>query len=193
MKQLRTALVTGILVLVPFVATIDIVWWLITTLNQSVSRFLPALPPQMHGLGLLVALGIIVLVGLLTQNIFGHWVITRLEALLRRIHVVGSLYGGIKRFLETLISPKTGQFTGVVLVEFPRAGIYSIGFRTGRPDSKLAVSSDVTSVFVPCTPNPTSGFYLLVKEGELVALDISVQEAFKIVISMGLVTSEEPT
>ncbi len=192
MKQIRRAFVTGILILVPLVATMDILLWLIGSIDNSVSRFLPELPFTFQGFGVLIAIAVILLVGALTQNMMGNWVVNFIDSWLRKIHVVGGLYSGIKKFLETIISPRGDQFHGVVLVQFPRAGVYSVGFRTGRPDPKLKLTDrDLTSVFVPCTPNPTSGFYLLVPETELKTLDISVQEAFKIVISMGLVTSEE--
>ncbi|MBI1861721.1 MAG: DUF502 domain-containing protein [Deltaproteobacteria bacterium] len=189
MKQLRRAFVTGVLILVPLVATIDILLWFISTIDRSVARFLPVMP---FGSGILISLGMVIAVGLLFQNRLGAWAVNEMDSWLRRVHVVGGLYSGIKKFLETIISPRSDQFSGVVLVPFPRTGIYSIGFRTGKPDPKLNLpkEKELTSVFVPCTPNPTSGFYLLIPEDELVALDISVQEAFKIVISMGLVTSE---
>lgn len=191
MKQFQRAFVTGILVLVPLLATIDILLWLVGSIDRSVSRFLPELPFNFKGFGVLIAFVMITIVGFLTQNMIGGWLVTAMDSSLRRIRVVGGLYSGIKKFLETIISPRSDQFTGVVLVQFPRQGAYSIGFRTGKPDPKLAVGKELTSVFVPCTPNPTSGFYLLIPESELLPLHISVQEAFKIVISMGLVTSEE--
>lgn len=193
MKQLRSAFVTGILILVPLVATLDILLWFVGTVDRSVSRFLPALPFQFSGFGLIISLVMIVSVGFLMQNRIGKWAVNLMDSWLRKVHIIGGLYSGIKKFLETIINPRNDQFHGVVLVPFPRTGIYSIGFRTGKPDHKLQLPKDkeLTSVFVPCTPNPTSGFYLLIPEDELLPLDISVQEAFKIVISMGLVTSEE--
>jgi uncharacterized membrane protein len=192
MKSLRRIFVTGLLVLVPFLVTLDIVFWLVRSIDGTVRRFIFWLPLDYYGVGLLVALGVILLIGLVAQNFIGHWVVNLIDSSLRRVHIIGGIYGGIKKFLETILNPRSDKFSGVVLVSFPREGIYSIGFRTGKPDPKLGLhGKDLTSVFIPCTPNPTSGFYLLVPEHELITLSLSVQEAFRIVISMGLVTSDE--
>jgi len=195
MKQLRLAFLTGILVLVPLMITIDILRWLVQSIDRSVRQYLPnmMLPFDFGGLGVLFALILILVVGFLTQNFIGEWFVRTLDGWIRRIPLGGGLYSSIKKFLETIVNPRSDRFKGVVLVQFPRSGIYSIGFRTGIPDSHLSrkISNPVVNVFVPCTPNPTSGFYILVLEEELIPLDISVQEAFKIVISMGIVTTEE--
>ena len=199
MKRIRNAFVTGMLILVPVVATIQILGWLIGAVENSVRGILPTslFPFDFRGLGLLTALLLIFLVGTLTQNYAGRWLVATIDAGIARISIVGGLYSGIKKFLETIFHPGGEKFKGTVLVEFPRKGIYSIGFRTGVPDPKLTrqkgLGKDLVNIFVPCTPNPTSGFYLLVPEEDLVPLDLSVQEAFKIVISMGIVTSEEST
>jgi len=194
MKRLRDAFVTGCLVLVPVLATIQLLLWVIQTLDENIRNFFPTqiLPFDFKGLGILLAIVVIIATGFLTHNYIGELLIRAFDTAIRKVSIIGGIYGSIKKFLETIFNPRNDQFKGAVLVEFPRKGIYSIGFRTGRPDPKIAKKDPrpLTNIFVPCTPNPTSGFYLLVPEDELVPLDISVQEAFKIVISMGIVTSE---
>jgi uncharacterized membrane protein len=195
MRQLRNIFVTGCLVLAPLLFTIQILLWFVHTVDNNIRNFIPTflLPFDFNGLGLLLALGLIFVVGFLTQNYIGKWIVNLLDIGIKKISIVGGIYSSIKKFLETVFHPKSDQFKGTVLVQFPRNGVYSIGFRTGTPDKKLTSheSKKLTNVFVPCTPNPTSGFYLLVPEDELVPLDLTVQEAFKIVISMGIVTSHE--
>ena len=193
MKSIRSAFVTGPLVLVPFMATIDILRWFIRSIDNSAKQYMPNVPFDFPGLGLIIAIALVLLVGALTQNYIGKYLVDLIDSLIRRLTIVGGIYGGIKKFLETIFNPRSDKFNGVVLVQFPRQGIYSIGFRTGHPDHKLLADVDksLVNVFVPCTPNPTSGFYLLVPEKELVTLKMSVQEAFKTVISVGIVTSDD--
>jgi len=194
MKRLRSAFVTGLLVCVPLLATIDLLVWFVRSVDNSIRDYLPEHLGMLdfRGSGLILVVILILMTGALTQNYAGEWVIAMLDAGIRRIPLGGGIYSGIKKFLNTIFNPSNDQFKEAVLVQFPRTGIYSIGFRTGHPDHKLeeAAGGKLANVFVPCTPNPTSGFYLLVREEELVPLDLSVQEAFKIIISMGIVTSE---
>lgn len=195
MKTLRSAFITGLLVLVPFMLTIDILRWFVNTIDTSARKYLPTefLPFDFRGLGLLIALIIIILVGVLAQNFIGHWFLGVVDSWVKIIPLGGGIYSSIKKFLETVLNPQSNQFKGVVLVQFPKDGIYSVGFRTGQPAHQIAkrTPKKLVNVFVPCTPNPTSGFYLLVPEEELIALEMSVQEAFKIVVSMGIVTADE--
>ncbi|NBX92611.1 MAG: DUF502 domain-containing protein [Proteobacteria bacterium] len=194
MKQLQRAFVTGVLVLVPVFITINIFRWVIATIDNIAKLYLPnfILKLDFPGLGLVIALALILLIGSLAQNLAGEWVLNVFDHTFRRIKFVGGIYGAIRKFLETVVTPGSDRFSAAVLVEFPRSGVYSIGFRTGKPDSKIPTQNrHLVNVFVPLTPNPTSGFYLLVPEEELVALPFTVQEAFKLVISLGIVTSEE--
>jgi uncharacterized membrane protein len=194
MKRLRSAFVTGLLVCVPLLATLDILVWFVRAVDDSIRNYLPGQLGYLdfRGSGLILAIALILLTGALTQNYAGVWLISVLDGAIRRVPLGGGIYAGIKKFLETIFNPSNDQFKEAVLVQFPRAGIYSIGFRTGHPDAKLekAAGGKFANIFVPCTPNPTAGFYLLVREEELIPLDLPVPEAFKIVISMGIVTSE---
>ena len=198
MKVLRTYFITGLLIVFPVLATIDIFRWVIRVVENSERGILPTalLPFDFPGLGFLIALSLILLAGMAAQNYLGRWLVDVLDHAIKKISVVGGIYGGIKKFLQTILGQKKDdRFQGVVLVPFPREGVYSIGFRTGAPDPKLHLNKEEgwVNIFVPCTPNPTSGFYLLVKEKDLRPLSLSVQEAFKIVISLGLVSSEDQT
>ncbi|MBY0369507.1 DUF502 domain-containing protein [bacterium] len=193
MKELRNAFITGALLLVPIVATLNLLVWLIASLEGSVRNFMPTsyLPFDFPGLGLVFSITIILLVGTAAKNHVGQASFNFFDSMLRKAPLAGSIYSTIRKFLETILNPQSDKFHGVVLVHFPSQQHLSIGFRTGKPDRRLGAPADLVNVFVPCTPNPTSGFYLLVKESELTPLDISVQEAFKIVISMGIVTLDE--
>lgn len=192
-RNLRNSFVAGLLVLFPLLATIDILRWFIRTVDLSVRSYLPSgiFPFEFSGVGFLFAIALVLGTGFLAQNFIGKALVTLFDSMVRRMPVIGGLYGTIKKFLETILSSNADQFHEAVLVQFPREGVYSIGFRTGRPDPILiaATTKQIVNVFVPCTPNPTSGFYLLVEESELIPLTISVQDAFKIVVSMGIVTS----
>lgn len=192
MRQLRAAFITGILVMVPLMATVDILRWFVRGIDNAARNYLPSLPFDFPGLGLLIVLGTILFVGALTQNFIGQWLVAMSDQWIKRTPLVGGMYGAIKKFLETVFNPRSDKFSGVALVQFPREGIYSIGFRTGKPAPEIAgKNANLVNLFVPCTPNPTSGFYLMVPESELIPLHMSVQEAFKIVISMGIVTGDE--
>ncbi|MCX6103198.1 MAG: DUF502 domain-containing protein [Proteobacteria bacterium] len=198
MKQLRTAMLTGVLVLAPLMATINILRWLIVNLDATVSQYLPAkITHDYPGLGLVSVLLLILIIGALTQNYVGQWLVNLLDSGVKKLPLIGSIYSTIKKFLATIVNPGSDKFSGVVLVQFPRNGVYSIGFRTGKPDARIIPKvldnehAKFVNVFVPCTPNPTSGFYLWVKEEDVTPLDISVQEAFKTVVSMGIVSGED--
>lgn len=194
MRKLRTLLITGILVLVPVMATVDILRWFIRGVDRIVQSYMPnvILPIDFPGLGVIVVFFVILIVGALAQNLVGQWLVNSLDQWVKRAPFVGGIYGAIKKFLETIFNPRSDKFSGVALIEFPRQGIYSIGFRTGKPDPKITTKEkNLVNLFVPCTPNPTSGFYLMVSEDSLIPLDMTVQEAFKIVISMGIVTSDD--
>ena len=191
-------MLTGVLVLAPLMATINILLWLIVNLDATVSQYLPAkITHDYPGLGLVSVLLLILIIGALTQNYVGQWLVNLLDSGVKKLPLIGSIYSTIKKFLATIVNPGSDKFSGVVLVQFHRNGVYSIGFRTGKPDARIIPKvldnehAKFVNVFVPCTPNPTSGFYLWVKEEDVTPLDISVQEAFKTVVSMGIVSGED--
>ncbi len=185
----------GILVLVPAMLTIHILRWFVQSIDSSTRQYLPTfiLPFDFGGLGVIIAVLVILTTGVLARNYAGAWFVSWADGWIRKIPLGGGLYSSIKKFLETIVNPSSDKFKGVVLVQFPRLGVYSIGFRTGIPDPHISrkIPKNLVNVFVPCTPNPTSGFYLMVPEDELVPLDVSVQQAFRIVISLGIVNTED--
>lgn len=196
MKKLRRLFITGFLVLIPVLATADIFLWVIRRADSSARYYIPEglIPFDFSGLGVVVAVTIIFIVGALTQNYIGTWIVKRLDQIVTKFPLVGGIYKAIKQFLETILNPQNDQFKQAVIAEFPKPGVYSIGFLTGEPDSRLAhgQKEKMVNVFFPMTPNPTSGFYVLFPESELIELKMPVQEAFKTLISMGIVTTEPP-
>jgi uncharacterized membrane protein len=131
-------------------------------------------------------------VGFLSANILGRSVVGAYERVLRKIPLVRGIYAAVKQVMEQLLSDKTDKFRGVVLFEFPRKGVYSLGFVTGSTSGEIGDKTEgrALNVFLPCTPNPTSGFYLVVREEEVIPVDLSVEQAFKIILSGGMVGSD---
>jgi uncharacterized membrane protein len=141
------------------------------------------------GVGIALSLLLLFVTGLIARNLFGKRIVTGIEDMVRRIPVVGAVYGGAKSFSETVLTDKGRSFKQVVMVEFPRKGIYSIGFITSHEleEVQAKTEQDVTCVFVPTTPNPTTGFIVLVPKDEVVMLDMTVDEAFKMLLTLGVV------
>jgi uncharacterized membrane protein len=189
-KTLRRYFITGIVVIVPIWVTVLIIRAVINLINKTFN-FLPlVLQPktyfQFFGVGLIIALLLIMLVGVLGSNYLGKRFLRFGENLLEKIPVVKTIYQGVK-YLTTGIVGDKKVFSRVVLLEFPARGLSLIGFVTGEaaglvPDSR---GKKLLKVFVPTTPNPTTGFFFIVAEDELQFLDISVEEAFKLIISAG--------
>ncbi|UCF72255.1 MAG: DUF502 domain-containing protein [Deltaproteobacteria bacterium] len=202
MKGLRTSLknyfLTGLLVILPVFVTVYIVLFLIRGMD-AILRFIPAryLPETyLHyipGLGLILAIILISAVGVLTRNFAGRRVVQFWEDMVDRIPLVRIIYSGVKQLLEAFFVQKTGAFRRVALLEYPRRGVYVIGFITGesRGEVQRKTNKTMINVFVPTTPNPTSGFYVLMPEDELVVLDMTVEDAFKLIISGGIFTPTE--
>ncbi|MFH0787262.1 MAG: DUF502 domain-containing protein [Pseudomonadota bacterium] len=193
---LKTYLLTGLIVVVPITITI----YIIQALMGVMDKFLAFLPNAYHpetllgrhipGLGLVLVTILVFLVGLLTHNYFGKKVIQLWDLMVGRIPIVRNIYQAIKQLTEAVFSNTGSHFKQVVLVEFPRRGLYSLGFVAGPARGELAAKAghQVMNVFIPCTPNPTTGYYVLVPEKDLIFLEMSVEEGFKTVISSGLVS-----
>ncbi len=199
-KGLKGYFITGLLVVVPLYISIYVLS-LIVGFMDNVLGLLPAfvhpdtyLPFHIPGLGVIFTVGVILLAGLLTRNIFGKALVSFGERLISKIPLLRMVYNSTKQFLETFFSEEHVGFKHVVLVEFPRSGAYSVGFQTGRPKGSLKekTSADSVSVFVPTTPNPTTGFYIVVKESEVIPIDLSVEDAFKIIMTAGMVMPDKP-
>ena len=203
MKRLRTSLkncfLTGLLVILPISITVYVVWGLIRAMDAILkyipAKYLPETYLQIHipGLGLILVVILVFVVGLLTRNIIGRKIVHLGENIVDRIPLVRVLYTGVKQLLEPLFLQKTNGFKRVALIEYPRRGVHVIGFVTGESKGEVQnkTSKNMMNVFVPTTPNPTSGFYILIPEDEVVYLNMSVEDAFKLIISGGIVSPPE--
>jgi uncharacterized membrane protein len=195
---MRKYFITGLLVLVPLAITAWVLSLVITTMDQS----LLILPKNwqtptlfgfnIHGLGTILTVLIVFVTGLLANNLVGNYVLGLWEKLLKRIPVVSSLYGSVKQVSDTLFSSSGNAFRKAVLIPYPHADSYTIAFLTGVPggDVKNHLVGDFISVYVPTTPNPTSGFFLMMEKSRVVELDMSVDAALKYIVSMGVVAPE---
>lgn len=191
--MLKRIFFTGLLILVPLGITIWVLNLIVTTLDQTLLLLPPSVrtqPPfNIPGMGVILTLAIIFAVGVAGRNFIGRRLFVWWEALLRRIPVVSAIYSSVKQVSDTLLSPSGQAFRKPVLVEFPRAGSWTIGFVVGSPGAGLQgpLTGEHASVYVPTAPNPTSGYVLIVPIDQLVDLDITVDEALKFVVSMGVV------
>lgn len=201
MKRLRAYFLTGVVVAGPLAITAYLTWSIVGWVDGLVKPLLPAaynpdtyLDFPIPGVGLIVALAGLTLLGFLTANIFGRALISFGEHLLGRLPIVRNLYGGLKQIFETVLSERGSSFQKAALIEYPRLGLWSIVFVSttakGEVAEKIPDEDEIVSVFLPTTPNPTSGFLLYVRRREVVELDMTVEEAAKLVISAGLVTPE---
>ena len=192
-------LLTGLLVWVPLGITLWVLNLIIGTLDLTLS-LLPAhwqpdeiLGIHIPGLGVILTVVVLVATGLLVRNVFGQRLLTYWEGMLRRIPFVNAIYNSVKQVSDTLLSDSGNAFRKVLLVRYPHPGAWSLAFLTSVPGEVARVlgGEEYVGVFVPTTPSPVNGFYFYVKKSETVELDISVDAAFKAIISMGVVTTPE--
>ena len=183
------------LIWLPIMITVWVVRFLSGILDQSLVLIPPPWRPEalfgryIPGLGIILSLLLLLVTGVLVKNLFGRQMVKGFENLVRRIPVVGQIYGGAKTFSETVLADKGRSFKQVVLVKFPHPGVYSIGFITSEEleEAQARTAEDVTCVLVPTTPNPTTGFLILVPKKDVIYLDMSVDEAVKMVLTLGVV------
>ncbi len=200
-QDLKNDLIAGLLVVIPLATTI----WLTIAIASWVVNFLTRIPKQLNpfddmnpilvnllnlGVGLAVPLLCILLIGLMARNIAGRWLLDVGEDVLEAIPLAGAVYKTLKQLLETLLKDTNGRFRRVILVEYPRRGLWAIAFVTGSMSNEIQAQMvrPVLSVFIPTTPNPTTGWYAVVPEDEVINLSMSIEDAFKVVISGGIVT-----
>jgi uncharacterized membrane protein len=194
-RKFRNYLIGGLLVWIPIMVTFWVLRFLSGILDQSLLLVPPPWRPEalfgryIPGLGIILSLLLLFVTGLLVKNLFGRQLVGAAERLVRRIPVVGTIYGGAKSFSETVLTDTGRSFKQVVMVEFPRKGLYSIGFITAEDLEELQARTEqeVICVFVPTTPNPTTGFLVMVPRNEVTVLDMSVDEAFKTLVTLGVV------
>jgi uncharacterized membrane protein len=195
---MKKYLVTGLLIWIPLAITIWVLHLIVTTMDQTLKllpfEFRPELVMfgqvvHIPGLGVIGTILVVLVTGLFASNIIGQRLITFWENLLGRIPVVKTLYHGVKQVSDTMFAPGGQAFRKALLVQYPRAGSWTIAFQTGQPGGVVAshLPGEYVSVYVPTTPNPTSGFFLMMPKGDVVELDMSVDDALKYVISMGVV------
>jgi uncharacterized membrane protein len=191
-KKLRAQFITGILIVVPIGAAILILRWLFLTFDnilQPVAESL--LGYSIPGLGLGITVVLIYLVGVVAMNVIGRRLIGYGESLLARVPLFRYLYTGIKQILQSFATPREGGFLQVVLVEFPKKGMRAIGFVTS--ESCVESGEKLLSVFIPTSPNPTSGYLEIVKEHDIIKTNISIDDALKMVLSAGKISLQEIT
>ncbi len=199
--RMRAYFLAGVLVTAPVSITFYLAYLFITFVDSKVTPLIPArfnpetyLPFALPGLGLFVVVIGLTLIGALTAGFFGRLIVRFYEGLLARMPVVRNVYGALKQIIETVLAQQSNAFRQAVLVEYPRRDIWAIGFLTGTTKGEVQVRTDrpMLNVFLPTTPNPTSGFLLFVPEEDIIELDMTVEEAIKMVISGGIVTPELP-
>ena len=195
MSALRKWLVAGLLAIVPVVVTLAVLRWIVNTLDSTLLILPEAWQPDrligyhIPGFGVLLTLAILLIVGAVVSNFFGRKIVEWGDQLVTRIPVVRSIYSSVKQVSDTLFSPSGNAFRTAVLVQWPRADMWTIGFVTGAPGGDAAnyLVGDYVSVYVPTTPNPTGGYFVMLRKSDCIELKMSVDEALKYVISMGVV------
>lgn len=200
-QRLRTDFLTGLVVVLPMFLTAYIIWWFVGFVDDKVVPLIPrAYDPQnvfgrnIFGFGLLLFVSFTTLVGALTKNLIGRQIVAFGESVLSRTPIVRPIYNGLKQIAETLFTNSGNSFERACLVEYPRKGAWSVAFMSSRVHREITerTGADLVSVFVPMTPNPTTGFLRFFPRDEIVPLDMSLEDATKLIISAGLVTEPTP-
>jgi uncharacterized membrane protein len=194
-SQLRRYFITGLLVWVPVVITVWVLSILVRTMDQTLLLLPPALRTEswlgvyVPGMGVILTLLVVFLTGLFAANILGQRLMNVWERALARIPVVNSIYNGVKQVSDTLLAPGGQAFRKALLVQWPCPGMWTVAFLTGKPGGDVAnhLQGDYISIYVPTTPNPTSGYFVMVPRSAVVELDMTVDDALKYIVSMGVV------
>jgi uncharacterized membrane protein len=197
-QLIKRYFITGLLIWVPLAITAWVLVLIVGTMDQSLRLLPEAIHPRsvlgfdIPGVGAILTLLIIVLTGLLAANFIGQRLVVWWEMLLARIPVVNSIYNSVKQVSDTLFSSSGNAFRKALLIEYPRRGAWTIAFLTGKPGGEVIrhLDGEYVSVYVPTTPNPTSGFFLMLPKVEVIELEMSVDTALKYVISMGVVAPQ---
>ncbi len=202
MTRLRNYFLTGFIVCAPLAITAYLTWSFVGWVDSWVKPYIPAryspdtyLPFTVPGFGLIVALVLITLIGFLTANIVGRAIVNFGERLLGRMPLVRGIYRSLKQIFETILSNKGDMFSQVGLVEYPRKDVWSLVFVAGEKQTEINEKLDVEgdpliAVFMPCTPNPTTGFLMYVRKSEVVMLDMTIEEGARLIVSAGLVAPD---
>jgi len=195
MHAVRKWLLAGLLVVVPVAITVSVLQWIIGILDQTLLILPQAWHPDqllgyhIPGFGVLLTLAILLVVGATASNFIGKKLVAFGDAIVHRIPVVRSIYSSVKQVSDTLFSESGNAFRTAVLLQWPMPGVWTIGFVTGAPGGEVMrhLEGEYLSVYVPTTPNPTGGYFVMVRKSDCVELKMSVDEALKYVVSMGVV------
>ena len=200
MQRIRAYLLAGILITAPISLTLYLAWVFIGFVDSKITPLIPYsynpetyLPFALPGLGLVILVIALISIGALTAGFLGRIWLRLSENVLTRMPVIRNVYGALKQILETVLAQQSNAFREAVLVEYPRRGIWAIAFITGRTEGEVQniTEEECTNIFLPTTPNPTSGFLLFVPKKDLISLSMTVEEAIKMVISGGIVTPDD--
>jgi len=200
MAALRKWLFTGLLVVVPGVITAWVLSWIVGALDQTLAILPGSWQPDrllgfhIPGFGVLLTLSILLVVGAFASNFAGRKLVQWGDALVSRIPVVRSIYSSVKQVSDTLFSESGNAFRTAVLVQWPREGVWTVAFITGNPSGEVAgyLRDEYVSVYVPTTPNPTGGYFVLMRRSDCLELDMSIDAALKYIVSMGVVAPPDP-
>ncbi|MEQ9642825.1 MAG: DUF502 domain-containing protein [Alphaproteobacteria bacterium] len=199
--RLRNWFLTGIVVTAPIAITIYLAWVFVAWVDDTITPLIPHkynpetyLPFSVPGLGLVVVVIFLTFIGFITANLFGRTILAFGERLVNQMPIVRTVYSALKQILETVLKSSSRSFKDVVLVQYPREGIWALAFVTANTEGELTrrLPDELVSIFIPTTPNPTSGFLLFVPRKDCIFLDMSVEEAAKLIISAGVITPPDP-
>jgi uncharacterized membrane protein len=199
-RAMRRYFMSGLLIWIPIIATVAVVHFILDLLDGLMGwlprqwQFQAWTGWHVPGAGAVLALVVLLLTGLLVTNIIGRTLVDLWEELMHRIPFVRAIYGGVKSFSSSLLSNQGSSFKKVLLVQYPRAGVWSVGFQTAAdiPEITARTGAPQVCVFIPTTPNPTSGFIIMVPRSEIIELAMSIDDAMKMVITLGVVTPQHP-
>jgi uncharacterized membrane protein len=198
MSRLKKYFITGLLVIVPLYITVSVLTFIVRLMDNVFNVLPPILRPDTYlpfripGLGIVLTLVGVTIVGVLAQNFVGRWLVSLGDKFFIKIPFLSVIYNATKQFLETFLKEGHQGFERVVIFEFPRKGVYSMGFVTGETKGELKskTEGDTISIFLPTTPNPTSGYYIMVPRKDVIELDMHVEDAFKVIMTGGIVVPE---
>lgn len=201
LKHFRRYFITGLLVLLPLLISVKLLIWGFNIVNglvggDFISRYLfVKFQIKLPGAGLVILILLILLTGLIAQNYIGKRLIHLGELILRKIPILSSIYGTTKQITEGFVKTDKTAFRKTILVEYPRRGVYRLGFLIGvaPAETSLKVGCPLVSVFIPTVPNPTTGFLVFVPEEQVITLDLTIEDGFKLILSAGVIKPEKPT
>ncbi len=200
MSTLRKYIIAGLLVWLPLAATVVIIKLVIDLLDKTILLLPPEYQPanllgfSLPGFGIVFAISVLLLTGMLAANLFGRRLVNIWESILNRIPLVRTIYNSVKQISTTLLDSNGKSFRKVVMLEYPRIGVWSIAFLTNESvNSEIeTIKSELAAVFIPTTPNPTSGFIIMAPKADIIELNMTVEEGFKFIISMGVIIPDGP-